>query len=152
MKGEHKMKIKYLSMETIEDASCLFNAYREFYKQESDLEGAREFLKDRIQKQQSTIMLAYINSSAVGFVQLYPTFSSIAMKKAYILNDLYVAKKARRSGVAQALIDECYNFCQSQGAAYITLETSTDNITAQSLYKKMGLENDPSTLHFTKHL
>ncbi|HWI48288.1 MAG TPA: GNAT family N-acetyltransferase [Rummeliibacillus sp.] len=145
------MEIQFLTGNTIEDASNLFDQYRQFYGQTSDLEGAKAFLNSRLEQQQSFVLLAYIDSSPVGFAQLYPTFSSVAMKRAFILNDLFVSKDARNLGVARALIEECYKLCKANDARYITLETANDNLTAQSLYKKMGMENDQTMLHFTKY-
>ncbi|MFJ8260631.1 GNAT family N-acetyltransferase [Rummeliibacillus sp. NPDC094406] len=145
------MEIQFLTANTIDDASNLFDQYRQFYEQTSDLEGAKAFLNSRLEQQQSLVLLAYIDSSPVGFAQLYPTFSSVAMKRAFILNDLFVSKDARNLGVARTLIEECYKFCKANDARYITLETANDNLTAQSLYKKMGMKHDQSMLHFTKY-
>ncbi|MGN4127799.1 GNAT family N-acetyltransferase [Lysinibacillus sphaericus] len=145
------MKICLLTAETMGDAVPLFNAYREFYEQPSDLKQAERFLTERLMTNESVLYLAYLDEQAVGFVQLYPTFSSVAMKKAYILNDLYVAEHARKQGVAQALIEQCYAFCEQHDARYITLETATSNIQAQKLYEKLGMKIDNEVLHYSKY-
>ncbi|WP_315615240.1 GNAT family N-acetyltransferase [Alkalihalobacillus sp. MEB130] len=88
----------------------------------------------------------------VGFVQLYPTFTSVSMKKAWILNDLYVKKEYRRSGVAQQLIQLSIELCNDTGAKFLSLETAATNIKAQNLYKKMGFVNDQSFLSYTFQL
>ena len=43
--------------------------------------------------------VAVADGTGVGFVQLYPTFTSIGAKRAWVLNDLFVVPEARRRGV-----------------------------------------------------
>ncbi|QPC45917.1 GNAT family N-acetyltransferase [Mangrovibacillus cuniculi] len=130
----------------------LFNDYRMFYEKESDVEGATAFLKERIINKESTIFLAMIDAQPVGFVQLYPVFSSVAMQRAYILNDLFVASSARKSGVGQALMEKAFAFCQSENARYVMLETDLSNKKAQALYEKMGMVVNPEVLFYVKGL
>src|SRR5882757_6888198 len=82
----------------------LFDAYRQFYRQPSDLERARRFLLERLEHNQSVILLAFDDDAAIGFTQLYPSFSSGAMASIFILNDLFVAPEARRRGAGSALL------------------------------------------------
>lgn len=74
----------------------LFDAYRQFYGQTPDLEGARQFLFERLQGGESVIFAVMEGENALGFTQLYPSFSSVSMKPIWILNDLFVVEKARR--------------------------------------------------------
>ncbi len=145
------MEICTVTLSTVEDVVPLFNAYREFYGQQSDLEQAEQFLLERLHKEESVIFLAYLNAKPVGFVQLYPTFSSVAMKKAFILNDLFVAEHVRKQGVAQALIEKCYSYCVQNDARYLCLETATDNVRAQKLYEKLGMKIDNGVFHYIKY-
>jgi len=145
------MEMKTVTLATVKEVVPLFNAYREFYNQPSDLEQAEQFLKERLQKEESIIFLAYLDAQPVGFVQLFPIFSSVAMKKAFLLNDLFVAEHARKQGVAMRLIEECYAYCKNEDARYITLETATDNKQAQKLYEKLGMKIDQDVFHFIKY-
>ncbi|MFB7158788.1 GNAT family N-acetyltransferase [Lysinibacillus sp. NPDC056232] len=145
------MEIRKVTLATVGDVVPLFNAYREFYDQQSDLEQAEQFLLERLNKEESSIFLAYIDKQPVGFVQLFPTFSSVAMKKAFILNDLFVAEHARKQGVAQALIEQCYSYCVQKDARYIGLETATDNVRAQKLYERLGMKIDDGVFHYIKY-
>ncbi|MGE7688420.1 GNAT family N-acetyltransferase [Lysinibacillus sp. NPDC097214] len=145
------MEIRRVTLATVGEVVPLFNAYREFYDQQSDLEQAEQFLLERLNKEESAIFLAYIDERPVGFVQLYPTFSSVAMKKAFILNDLFVVEHARKQGVAQALMEQCYSYCLQKDARYIGLETATDNVRAQKLYEKLGMKIDDGVFHYIKY-
>ena len=127
----------------LEQIAQLFNAYRIFYKQSSDLNAATQFIQKRLQQQDSKIFVYKKDNQIFGFTQLYPTYSSISMKHAWILNDLYVDEQHRQKGVAEALMQHAIEFAKHTDAAYISLETCKTNLKAQALYKKLGFV--PST-------
>lgn len=143
------MKICMVTQQTMGDVVPLFNAYREFYGQSSDLQQAEQFIQERVMGAESIIFLAYLEEEPVGFAQLFPVFSSVAMKRAFLLNDLFVAKQARKQGVAQALMEQCYSYCQQEDARYMMLETSRDNVQAQKLYEKMGMTIDETVYYYS---
>lgn len=126
----------------------LFDSYRIFYKQESNLEGAVSFLKERLVNEESVIFLAYEDSNPVGFVQLYPTFSSVSMKRSWVLNDLYVNASARKKGFGEKLIKKAIEFAEETGAKGVALETGHDNVTAQSLYEKIGFKKESNYFYY----
>lgn len=127
----------------LDDVSELFNKYRIFYGQPSDLEGAKTFIKERIELNESTIFLAKSKDGLpAGFVQLYPIFTSVGMKRKLLLNDLFVAEEFRRHGVGKALMDQAKKHAQETKAAGILLETGKDNINAQALYESVGYEKE----------
>lgn len=132
----------------LKQVSVLFDQYRQFYKQISNVEGAYHFLVERYRKQESILFVAKQGEQYVGFVQLYPTFSSVAMKDAFILNDLFVINDFRQKGVGKELMKEAFSFANDKGARFICLETATSNIKAQQLYEKMGMTSDSSTQHY----
>ncbi|BDC58801.1 GNAT family N-acetyltransferase [Bacillus altitudinis] len=132
----------------LKQVSVLFDQYRQFYKQISNVEGAYHFLVERYRKQESILFVAKQGEQYVGFVQLYPTFSSVAMKDAFILNDLFVINDFRQKGVGKELMKKAFSFANDKGARFICLETATSNIKAQQLYEKMGMTSDSSTQHY----
>ena len=136
------MQFLKVTKEELDKVIPLFDQYRQFYNQPSNLKGAASFLSAKIELNQSIIYLAEIEGQPAGFVQLYPTFSSVSMRKAFILNDLYVEKKFRGLGVAQALIEKCFAFCEQEQAKYLTLQTAPYNKAAKQLYEKMGMDID----------
>lgn len=143
------MKICMVTQQTMGDVVPLFNAYREFYGQSSDLQQAEQFIQERVMGAESIIFLAYLEEEPVGFAQLFPVFSSVAMKRAFLVNDLFVAKQARKQGVAQALMEQCYSYCQQEDARYMMLETARDNVQAQKLYEKMGMTIDDTVYYYS---
>lgn len=134
--------------EDLNDVAPLFADYRKFYGQPVDLERASAFLERRLAQGDSAILLARRGDQPVGFAQLYPTFSSVALKRVWILNDLYVAEFARRSHVATNLIDQAVSFARQDGAARLILATAIDNSPARALYEKLGWKRDEAFLHY----
>jgi ribosomal protein S18 acetylase RimI-like enzyme len=133
----------------------LFDAYRQFYEQPSDLPGAERFLEERLKRRESVVLAAEVTDGAttgavVGFTQLYPSFSSISMQPLYILNDLYVVPGGRRLGVGRALLEGARAFAASAGASTMVLQTALTNLPAQTLYKSLGWRRD--TLFYTYEL
>ena len=117
----------------------LFDAYRQFYRKPSDLNLAHRFLLERLQNNQSVLFVAIRqDGSAVGFAQLFPSFSSASAALIFILNDLFVVPEARRMGVASLLLDTATRFGQIGGAVRLTLSTEVTNVTAQALYEARG--------------
>lgn len=144
MKGCIQLEIIQITEKEISHIASLFDAYRVFYEQKSNVEAAKDFVLARVQNHESILFAAIIKNEFVGFTQLYPTFSSVAMKKAFILNDLFVAENHRKKGVAQALMNHAFKFAANQDARFIALETGANNQKAQVLYEKMNMviEND----------
>ncbi|MBK8551833.1 MAG: GNAT family N-acetyltransferase [Ignavibacteria bacterium] len=138
------MKIKRAKIEDLEIVSSLFDLYRQFYEQKSDLNSAKEFLSERINKNESVIFLAMDEDTnkGMGFVQLYPAFSSVSMKRLWILNDLFVHENYRKQGVAEALIEKAKELVRESNAKGLILETHLSNVNAQKLYDKTGFKKD----------
>jgi GNAT superfamily N-acetyltransferase len=126
----------------------LFDQYRGFYGQPSDPALARDFIRERMERDESVILLAWAEDAAVGFTQLYPAFSSVSASRVWILNDLLVLPEARRKGVARALLSAAADFARADGASRLELETDHDNATAQALYRAMGWVPYDGTLRF----
>ena len=126
----------------------LFDAYRRFYGQPSDLMSARTFLADRFKRGESVIFLAVVDGAIVGFTQLYPSFSSVSMKRLWVLNDLFVTPDARKSGAGRALLERAERWAAETGAKGLTLSTQITNLGAQRLYEACGWTKDDEFLHY----
>jgi GNAT superfamily N-acetyltransferase len=120
----------------------LFDAYRQFYHQPSEPDRTRRFLLDRFEHNQSVIFIAESDAAAVGFTQLYPSFSSGALARIFILNDLFVDPSARRSGAGRALLNAATDYARCVGALRLVLSTELTNTAAQSLYEKSGWKKE----------
>ena len=146
------MRLTKARSDDIDAIAPLFDAYRQFYEQASDLNLAQKYVTERLAQDEATIFLCRDDDQTpLGFTLLYPTFCSVAASKVYVLYDLYVAKAARRRGVATALMSRAQSFAMEQGAAWLKLETAIDNAPGQALYEKMGWERDEAfyTYHYS---
>ena len=128
----------------------LFDGYRQFYGQASDGVVARHFLQARFEHGQSVVLLAESQGQAVGFAQLYPSFSSVSMARVFVLNDLFVSPAARRLGVGEALLTAAAEHARQLGAVRLSLNTDVQNLPAQALYESMGWARDQK--YFAYHL
>lgn len=133
--------------EHIPALACLLDAYRVFYKQDSDIKAATKFLKERFQKNESVLFLSLNEDEPTGFVQLFPSFSTVSLQPILILNDLYVGKAHRKTGIGEALLRTSQEYCQMKGFKGLALETAIDN-PAQALYERMGWEKDVHCFHY----
>ncbi len=125
----------------------LFDLYRIFYKQKSDIKGATLFIYARLKNKDSVIFLCVLDDKAIGFTQLYPTLSSVSMERYHVLNDLYVSQEYRGSGAATALLLYCQEWSKQHGYKGLSLETASDN-PAQKLYERLGWSQDSHSLHY----
>ena len=150
--GWETMKIVQATMEDLDGVSKLFNSYRMFYQQESDIEGAKAYIEERMECKESVIFVVKDHENYVGFTQLYPTFSSIYMKRAWILNDLYVDSNARKQGIGDMLLQKAKEYAIETGAKSISLSTAPDNDSAQRLYEKNGYKRDSQFYHYELEL
>lgn len=115
----------------------LFDGYRQFYRQPSEPERIRQFLLDRFEGDESVIFIAVEGETAIGFTQLYPSFSSGALARIFILNDLFVAPSSRNRGVGEKLLLAAAAYGRAAGALRLVLSTEVTNKTAQALYEKL---------------
>ncbi|MDO1500219.1 GNAT family N-acetyltransferase [Winogradskyella maritima] len=140
------LTITHATTTHLHDLTPLFDGYRSFYRQASDLDGAKIFLQERLAKKDAVIFIAYKNETPVGFTQLYPLFSSVSMQPMYLLNDLYIHPDYRSQGIGEALINKAKALCKTEGQKGLAIQTESDN-RAQHLYQRLGFEPD-GDLHF----
>ena len=142
------MEISLASLDCIDGLSELFNLYRVFYGQPSELEASKRFLNDRFLNGDSVIFIASENGNIVGFTQIYPSYSSVAMKPIWILNDMFVKDSHRNMGIATLLINAVKEHAKQASAVRIILATQISNIPAQRLYKSTGFIQDQEYYHY----
>lgn len=133
-----ELAIRQASVSDLDPLVPLFDGYRQFYRQASEPDRIRTFLLDRFEHNQSVIFVAVKDGTAVGFTQLYPSFSSGALARIFILNDLFVSPDARLLGIGTALLQAAAEFGRRVGALRLVLSTEVTNMPAQSLYEKLG--------------
>jgi ribosomal protein S18 acetylase RimI-like enzyme len=134
----------------------LFDLYRQFYGRASEPEAATRYLEERISGRESTVLMARDLSRShdetppvVGFAQLYPSFSSLALRPSWILNDLFVRAEWRGRHVGRQLVEAAAGAAFREGAASLSLATQLTNTTALSLYESLGFVRDTEFIYLT---
>jgi GNAT superfamily N-acetyltransferase len=142
--------IRQAGPDDVEVVAPLFDAYRQFYDQPSDPTLARAFIAERLARCESVIFLAERDGRGIGFVQLYPLFSSTAQRprRLWLLNDLYVAPEARQGGVGRALMRRARQLAEETGAVGLELATARTNTIGQRLYESEGYRLDDGFLRY----
>jgi len=141
------LTIKHAHIEDLLLIVPLFDAYRVFYKQVSDLDLAEHFISNRLLKEESVIFLAKEDEKPVGFTQIYKTFSSVSARHSWILNDLYVSDLDRGKGIGERLLKRAQKFALDDDAKGLALETAKEN-PAQKLYERLGWQKESDYLHY----
>ena len=144
--GTATIEIFEATIEDVEHIVPLFCAYREFYGGLPEVDASREYLTERLILRDGVIFLAWLREGAVarpvGIAQLHVSYSSGALKRRWILNDLFVAPQARRMGVGRLLVERCRVFAVETRAAGLQLRTEVNNTAAQALYESCGWQRD----------
>ena len=139
--------VRRATIRDLDEIAILFDAYRVFYQQKSDIESAKRFLKARFEQEQSIVFIAEKAGKAVGFTQLYPMFSSVSMQESFVLNDLYVDENERKQGIGEKLLVTAQGYAKTNHLKGLTLETGIDN-PAQKLYERLGWSKDDGAYHY----
>jgi GNAT superfamily N-acetyltransferase len=145
------MLVKRAAVADVDAVAPLFDAYRQFYGQRSDLAAARAFLDERLRREESVIFFAVADeqrNEALGFTQLYPAFSSVSVRRLWILNDLFVRPGVRRGGVGRRLLERAREWAIETDAKGLVLATAVSNAAARALYESCGWRRDDQFEHY----
>lgn len=144
---------KIASVDDLDVVATLFDSYRQFYEQQPDPVAARDFIRERIERDESVILLALNEQGeAMGFCQLYPLFCSIEAKPIYQLSDLYVVPAARKLGVGRRLLLAAEQLSAAHGKVRMELTTARNNRAAQSVYESLGWVRDEIYYAYSKRV
>ncbi|WP_296246713.1 GNAT family N-acetyltransferase [Pseudomonas sp. UBA4194] len=146
------MRIIQASLEHLDLIAPLFVKYREFYGELPFPDSSRAFLEKRLRRQESVIYLALPDDDdnrLLGFCQLYPSYSSLSLKRVWILNDIYVAEDARRQLVADHLLKTAKKMARDTHAVRMRVSTSANNDVAQKTYESIGFREDNEFKNYT---
>jgi GNAT superfamily N-acetyltransferase len=143
--------IRRASVDDVDAVAVLFDGYRRFYEQAPDLEGARRFLQARLTSGDSVMFVAEGDKQLLGFTQLYPSFSSASMTRVWILNDLFVDPRHRRSGLGRALMTAAEDFARDDNSKGLVLATQKTNGPAKTLYEARDWKLDVAFDHYSRY-
>jgi ribosomal protein S18 acetylase RimI-like enzyme len=147
------VKTRYATAADLDAAAALFDGYRQFYEQPSDLTLAQRYLTERFERKESVLIVAEDDQGTLtGFTQLYPTFCSVRAAHTFVLYDLFVTPKARGTGAGRALMQAAEAHARKAGAARMELSTAKTNVVGQALYESLGWQKDTAFLVYGRDL
>lgn len=148
------MRIVQATLEHLDLLTPMFIKYREFYGELPFPESSRKFLESRLKRKESVIYLALADDEdkLLGYCQLFPSFSSLSLKRVWILNDIYVAEDARRMLVADRLLQTAKQMAKDSNAVRMRVATSVSNEAAQKTYESIGFREDTRFKNYTLEL
>ena len=143
------MLIIRVSENHLDELARLFNLYRIFYEEKNNYQKAYDFICARVEKEESVIyVVSNENDQLSGFVQLYPSFCSVALIPIMILYDLYVDENHRGKGIGRALMNQASKHAKDNGFKRLELSTAITNVIGQSLYESLNYERDEDFYHY----
>ena len=153
LKGNLMLSIRPATINDIAQLAQLFDAYRQFYEQTPDILTAHEFITERINKQESVILVAEdAKQQLIGFCQIYPSFCSVIAKRIGVLYDLFVETSARKTGAGRALMLVAHEYAKNNGFSRLDLSTAKTNLNAQNLYESLGWVRDEVFYAYSKEI
>lgn len=148
------MRIVQATLEHLDLLTPLFIKYREFYGELPFPDSSRKFLETRLKRKESVIYLALADDEdkLLGYCQLFPSYSSLSLKRVWILNDIFVAEDARRMLVADRLVQTAKQMAKDTNAVRMRVATSVSNEVAQKTYESIGFREDTRFKNYTLEL
>ncbi len=148
------MRIVQATLEHLDLLTPMFIKYREFFGELALPDSSRKFLENRLKRKESVIYMALADEEdrLLGYCQLYPSFSSLSLKRVWILNDIYVAEDARRQLVADRLLQTAKKMAKDTNASRLRAATSQNNLAAQKTYESIGFREDTVFKNYTLEL
>lgn len=116
----------------------LFDQYRAHYGQAVDRDRSRAWLTDATTTGPMRAFLARVDGVAAGICLIAICPASLTLGEFWMVRDLFVDPRWRRTGVARALLDAVHVAAQQRGALRLTLQTEDDNPAALRLYERHG--------------
>ena len=119
----------------------LIRSYCDFYgvsPTDADLLALAQTLIDDPEHEGVQLLARDSGGMVAGFATLYWTWSTTNAFRIGVMNDLFVAERARGHGVAEQLIEACRAECVRRGACRLTWQTAADNHRAQAVYDRVG--------------
>ena len=146
-------RTRLATLADVNAVASLFDGYRQFYAQAPDLAGANRFLRERLEREQSVVLLAEGHAGqSLGFCQLYPSFCSVEAAPILTLYDLFVSPLARQGGVGRALLLAAEAHAKASGVVRMDLTTARNYQSAQSLYESLGWVRDEVFFSYSRRI
>lgn len=142
---------------TTEDIPVLVELMDEFYAEshfELDRTEATSTFKTLVDHPDfGTVWIFEGDTQAAGYVVLTVRFSMEFGGLVGSIDDLYVRPSERRKGIGNELLHSLLIDCHDRGLEGLDVEVAPDNLAAQALYRRIGLQvRGDERVHMTTKL
>lgn len=96
------------------------------------------------------IFVAEYNNEIVGYANTWCVYSIWTMGESLIIDDLYIRQEYRNKGFGKEMMEHLINYAKSNKFKRVQLNTETDNIIAQNLYKTFGFSGEDMVFFMKK--
>lgn len=138
----HDVTIARAKTPDLDAVAPLFDAYRSFFAGANDLARSRAFLQERLRATDSVVFFARSGAQALGFIQLYPLWSSWYCRRIWFLSDLYVREESRKCGIGRCLVERAVEHAISTGASSMMVELPHSEPHLAEFYARLGFHAD----------
>ncbi|MGE7768758.1 aminoglycoside 6'-N-acetyltransferase [Peribacillus sp. NPDC096540] len=122
---------------------------------DNNLEAFIQEIKQIIAQPDSTIILAYHNSEAIGFAQCqlrYDYVEGTSSSPVGYLEGLYVKEAFRKQGFAKNLVNTCENWAKKKGCQEFASDCELENKESLAMHLKLGFSEANRIICFKKML
>jgi ribosomal protein S18 acetylase RimI-like enzyme len=102
-------------------------------------EALAERLRGLISSGETAVLLAGDGPEGLAVLRFRPSIWSEALE--CYLAELYVVPDRRGRGLGRALMEQAIRLAREEGADYMDLGTSEDDVAARALYESLGFSN-----------
>ena len=134
------MTILPVGPENADELISLITELAEFEKLEPPTAEARERLRRHVTSSPPLFraFLAMLDGAPVGYINYYFTYSTFLAAPTLFLEDIYVQKRHRRSGVGRELFQYCMKAALEEGCGRMEWCALDWNVKAMDFYLKQG--------------
>lgn len=136
------VKIRQATIHDLPNLVPIFDSYRAYFKQSKNPEEVEKFLFGKFDHLESVIFIAEKKSAVIGFAQLYPVYSSLTLKRVWLLNDFFISEEYRNKGVGTELFKKVKEFSLLSKAKGIELSVEHINEKAWGFWEQQGFKLD----------
>ena len=139
------MRVRPATADDLPALLPLLRGYCEFYEADPSDEGLIEMSRALIAAgdDEGMLFVAELDGEVAGFAAVGWKWSSLKAARVAVMEDLFVAPRARGAGLGTALISACADRARELGAAALEWTTAPDNERAQRAYARAGGEAKP---------
>jgi ribosomal protein S18 acetylase RimI-like enzyme len=128
---------------TPEDAKIVGRLLHDFNREFDDFTPGPRALTKRMRELiadgDATVLLEASGPHGLAVLRFRPSIWSEALE--CYLAELYVVPERRGQGLGRALMEEAMDVARAEGATYMDLGTSEEDVAARALYESLGFSN-----------